>query len=182
LLLGSSVGSGEGALYWRCFSVPTYYYPPITRLSVWTRPPAQSDPLARPGVEVAFPLLPLGVPLAKSPSAAARSTPHSFFIFKSVCEKSCEISTGLMGSRCAAGFDRYWRSLRPALAGVKIWRFKALSERLALAEPRPVPQQAFPTALVRTRVRSQSARAHRRRRVKEQLASSAGGTQVRLPP
>jgi hypothetical protein len=33
-----------------------------TRLGVWSRPPAQSDPLARgkPGIDVAFPLLSLG--------------------------------------------------------------------------------------------------------------------------
>jgi hypothetical protein len=39
--------------------------PPLgyTRLGVWSRPPAQADPLARgkPGIDVAFPLLPLGV-------------------------------------------------------------------------------------------------------------------------
>jgi hypothetical protein len=34
----------------------------VSRLGVWTRPPAQADPLARgkPGIDVAFPLLSLG--------------------------------------------------------------------------------------------------------------------------
>jgi hypothetical protein len=48
--------------------------------------------------------------------------------------------TGLMGSRCAAGFDRYWRS------SARENHFSLYARLLypipALAEPRPVPQKA----------------------------------------
>jgi hypothetical protein len=43
----------------------SWWYPTagVTRLGVWSRPPAQADPLARgkPGIDVASPLLSLGV-------------------------------------------------------------------------------------------------------------------------
>jgi hypothetical protein len=69
-LKGLAVGDGcvgTQVRKWSCLSTAGGMAPHRwgTRLGVWTRPPAQADPLARgkkPGIDVAFPLLSLNAP------------------------------------------------------------------------------------------------------------------------